>query len=178
MTARLLAAVLLASAALAGCSSSDDDPSSAPTPTSTVPVWNPCDGLHAKTVARALGTDVRMATGTDDNPRCAFLPKQDGEAVVTVTYQLAPGGLDAIFGSVGHIDNQVTEPRIPRSDDARMVVNAKRRAMAVTGAVQNGSVVQVVNILDPRPYDRGALVRTTKLVLRDLAKHADRAGVE
>jgi hypothetical protein len=174
---RLVAAGLLVVAALTACSS-DADPTSSPTPSSPANVWNPCDGLSAERVSGALGTDVRMETGSTDAPRCAFLPGSKGGPVVTVTYSLAPGGLDAIWQTMGDIPrSQVTSPEVPHADAAKLVVSSRRKLAAATGFVQNGGLVQVVNAADPRPYDEAAVVRVTMLVLRDLAMHADEAGV-
>lgn len=177
MTPRLVVAGLLVAAALTACSS-DADPESNPTPPTPTDVWNPCDGLSADRVSDALGTDVRMETGSADAPRCAFLPKAQGGPVVTVTYTLAPGGLDAIWQTMGDIPGgQVTRPRLPHADAARLVVSSRRKLSAATGFVQNGGLVQVVNTADPRPFDEAAVVRVTMRVLRDLAEHADEAGV-
>jgi hypothetical protein len=162
---------------LAGCSS-DDDPTTTPAPSPTVDLWNPCAGLDPDRVSAALGAEVTRETGTDDSPRCALLPADEGDAVLTVTYQLAAGGLDEIWATMGQIDGIVTEPAVAGSDDVRLVVNTRRKGLAVTGFVQNGDLIQVVNAVDPRPYERDAVVAATLVVLRDLSAHADRAGVQ
>jgi hypothetical protein len=94
-----------------------------------------------------------------------------------VTYQLFAGGLDAAWTTMGRIVGHVSEPRIPGADGARLVVHTGRRAVAVTGFVQNGALIQVVNVVDPRPYDREVAVAAGTLIMRDLSAHADDAGV-
>jgi hypothetical protein len=173
LTAVLTAGLVLAS----GCSSGDTPPVHTPTPTVAVDVWNPCDGLEAARVGKALGVEVRKRTGTPDATRCAFIPVLKGDAAITVTYQLFAGGLDAAWATMGHLDGTVSRPRVPGSDDARLVVNSRRQAVAVTGFVQNGDLIQVVNVVNPRPYDRDAAVTAGTLVMRDLSAHADDAGV-
>jgi len=172
----VLLSVLTSGLVLAGCSS-DDDPASTPAPSPTVDLWNPCEGLDAARVSAALGAEVTRETGTEDDPRCALLPADEGDAVLTVTYQLAAGGLDEIWATMGQIDGIVTEPAVAGSDDVRFVVNTRQKGLAVTGFVQNGDLIQVVNAVDPRPYERDAVVAAALLVLRELSAHADRAGV-
>lgn len=174
-----LTAVLAAGLVLVGCSSngSSDDSPPAATPSAAVDLWNPCDGLTAARVGKALGTAVRMRTGTPDAPRCAFVPVTKGAAATTVTYTSFAGGLEAAWATMGHIEGSVSQPKVAGSDDARLVVNTRRKAVAVTGFVQNGALIQVVNVVDPRPYDREVAVAAGTLIMRDLSAHADDAGV-
>ena len=44
-----------------------------------------------------------------------------------------------------------------------------RRTLLVTGFVQNGDLVQVVNVVDPTPFDRRRLVAAVRTVMADLA---------
>jgi hypothetical protein len=177
VNSRLLAAGLLVSAALTGCSS-DDDPTATPTPSASVDVWNPCDGLSAARVGKALGTEVTMDTGTADSPRCAFVPAEKGGPVTNVTYGLFAGGIDEIWQTMGVQKGVTSRPKVPGADGARLLVKTRHKAAALTGFVQNGTLVQIINVLDPRPYDRATIVAAGVQVMRDLSAHADEAGVK
>jgi hypothetical protein len=174
---RLLAAGLLVSAALTGCSSGDE-PSSTPSPSAPVDVWNPCDGLTAARIGKALGAEVRMDKGSTDAPRCAFLPTEKGGPVTNVTYGLFAGGIDEIWRTMGVEKGVASHPRVPGADAARLLVKTRHKAAALTGFVQNGDLVQIINVLDPRPYDRASIVAAGVQVMRDLSAHADEAGVK
>jgi hypothetical protein len=79
---------------------------------------------------------------------------------------------------MGGIPGDVTQPTVRGADAARLVVNATKRAVFVTGFLQNGDLIQLVNASDLRPYDEQVLVAATRLVMGDLSAHADEAGVK
>lgn len=162
--------------ALAGCGGSDG--SSEPTPeptasTSAASFWNPCGGIEVGPVQRALGAGLRADGGTDDVPRCALLPKQDGGAVIDVNYAPFDGTLDEAWEAMGAPDDgSVTEPDVPLADAARLVVDPGEQALGVTGFVQKGGVVMLVNALDPTPYRQERVVDAVRVVMEQVAAYA------
>ncbi|WP_121254254.1 hypothetical protein [Nocardioides ferulae] len=190
-TATRAAAIALClglSGGLAGCSG-DDEPGEVP---EAADPWNPCDGLSAREVSGVLGQQLRKDTGagTENTEstepgvvRCALLPVREGDATFDASYLLFDGGLDAAWATLGDgpdgsVGGRVTRPSVPGADAARLVVNTTRKAALVTGFVENGDLIQTVNAVDLYPYDAGALVRATRLVLEQLSAHAADAGVE
>lgn len=159
---------------LAACSASDPQPAAAPsaTPSSPAPVWNPCADLAAAPVGRALGADVTRETGTVDTPRCAFLPVAKGGPTLNVTYVWYAGSFEKAWAGMGKIDGTVTDVDIAGADNARLVVNARRKAVVVTGFVKTGNLIETVNAIWLAPYDRAALVDATTGVLATLSRHA------
>lgn len=179
------ASVLAVGLSLAGCTG--DDGGSEETrpppdlPTTAPPLWNPCDGLDAAQLERRYGARFEQQTGTESAPRCTFTPRQDGGPAVEVNYQLFPGDLEELFATFGELpegsDTEVSSPRVPRADGARLVVEPSQQTLTLTGFVRNGNLVQVVNAIDPAPYDRQSLTRAVTLTLTDLATHAAREEV-
>ncbi|WP_309650003.1 hypothetical protein [Nocardioides sp.] len=139
----------------------------------TTPLWNPCDGLTAEGVGEVLGADVTMDAGRPAAPRCAFTPAEEGGAAVDANYVLFPAGLDEAWDTMGQLDGAVTNPTIAQADDARMVVNIDGGSLLVTGFVQNDDLIQVVNLVDPAPYDRAVGLRAVRQVMTDLSAHAE-----
>ncbi|WP_182524980.1 hypothetical protein [Nocardioides dongkuii] len=172
---------------LAGCGGgSDPAPSADPSPSaessdpsaSAAPAWNPCDGLRVARIEAALGERLRKDSGTPDAPRCALVPRTEGGAVLDANYLVFPEGLDAAWEQMGAPDDgSATEPDVPGADDARLVAGTSEDgALTVTGFVQNGAVVQVVNAVDPAPYDRRAVLAAVRESMAQLSAYAGRGG--
>lgn len=163
---------------VAGCSGSDAEPEASPTSsTSAAPLWNPCNGIDVATVQRVLGTKLRVDRGTEDSPRCALVPTTDGDAVIDVNYTVFTEGLDKAWDQMGAPDDgSVTEPDIAGADAARLVADAGSKALGVTGFLQNGALIQIVNAVDTTPYDRRAVVAAVREVLSQLSAYADEGG--
>lgn len=178
MRGRRTTAALLAAAALLTACSADDSGSAAadPTPTATeshAAVWNPCDGLEAARVEKALGDRLTVERGTPDAPRCALVPRQEGGTVIDANYTVFAGTLDQAWDSMGAPDDgSVTSPAIPTADGARLVVDAGSKALGVTGFVQKGGLVLIVNALDPTPYREGKVSAAVREVMTQLAAYA------
>lgn len=183
MRARTGALLLVVPLLLAGCAGDDgsgapaDDPADPTAAADAAPAWNPCGGIELAAVERALGGRLTMDRGTEESPRCALLPRREGGAVIDANYLVFPEGLDAAWEQMGAPDDgTVTEPDIPGADDARLVANAGSEALGVTGFVQNGAVVQVVNAVDTAPYDRAAVVAAVEETMRQLSSYAREGG--
>jgi hypothetical protein len=178
--ARAAAVALVATASLpgvlTGCSATDDagttDPAATDPAQAAGVAWNPCDGLRAATVGRYAGQRMVEQTGTSDQPRCAFTPAATGGPAFDVSYLWFDGGLDAAWDTMGKVRGTVTDIRVPGADAARLVVHAQRPAVLVTGFVQVGGLVQSVNAVQLRPYDRRTVVSTTRELLADLVERA------
>ncbi|MDO9456368.1 hypothetical protein [Nocardioides sp.] len=179
-------AVLLATIGVtAGCGGGGgDDDAAAPRtePSSALPpAWNPCSGLDAQQVGRIFGGTFATRLGTAEVPTCTFSPQADGDPVVDVNYQAYVGSLTellATFGVVvGDEDTAVSTPTIPGADEARVIVDVDEGTIAVTGFVQNGRLVQIVNVLDPQPFDRKALRAGIESVMAALAANAGSSGL-
>jgi hypothetical protein len=169
------AAVLPLTLALAACGS--DDGGAKPTFPSEAPaLWNPCDSLDAALVLKAFGSRTKEQDGTPTQPDCRFVPvdKKAGDPAVTANYQLTAFDLDTFFKSM-HAKKtaDVRTPTIALADDARIVVDHTKKLLAITGFVQNGDLFQVVNVLDPTPYDESRDVAGVETLLTALSKHAD-----
>ncbi len=167
---------LLAAAALAGCS--DDEPG-ATTPEHTLPstpaepAWNPCDALDPAPVSRALGAEVTLEAGTPEAPRCSLLPVEPGGPTLNVTYAWTQVGLAETIDQLQLPEGvDVRTPEVAGADDARLVVNVRDDAAAVTGFVDDGDLVQTVNALDLAPHDAATLVAATTEVVRQLSAAA------
>jgi hypothetical protein len=181
----LLPAAALLSVLAVGCSSSssssDGKPATPPGHPSTAPaVWNPCDGLAPRRVARLFRTEFTVDAGTSSQPACRFTPTADGDAAIDVNYQIFAGTLVELFKTFGASQptTEVTTVKVSEADDARVVVDVVDDTLLVTGFVQNGRLVQVVNAVDPAPYPRAAVVDAVIAVLGDLARHADESAVD
>jgi hypothetical protein len=169
-----LAAVLLAGALLAGCSSGSEEaeaPDAAASDAADV-AWSPCDGLTAARVGRIAGGAVTEENGTAEQPRCTYLPTAEGGPAFDVSYLWFDGGLDAALHEMGAIARQLRPVEVPGADAARVAVRARRSGVAVTGFVQTGGLVQSVNAADVTPYDERSLVAATRDLLAALAREA------
>lgn len=179
---RALAGLLAVTMSLLAAGCSDDEP----TPRTALPTeaparWNPCDGLDPAAVAESFGTTFSVVTGTDEEPRCSFSPREEGAPALDVNYQLYPGTMAELIDTFGTLAEgartRVTGPDLASADDARIIVDVSDGTLAVTGLVQNGALVQVVNALDPSPFDRGLMTRGVRTVLAELAVHAGDSGL-
>ncbi|GAA1159069.1 DUF3558 family protein [Nocardioides aquiterrae] len=166
------AAAVAAAVLLAGCSSSSDGPPSAAESKAPDVAWNPCDGLTAAGVSRIAGEPVTMQTGTVDQPRCTFVPKRTGGPAYDVSYLFFDGGLDTALDSMGAAGSQLRPVTVPGADAARIAVRERRTGILVTGFVQTQGVVQSVNAVHLKPYDRDAFVTSTTDLLAALARSA------
>jgi hypothetical protein len=172
--ARATAVALLAAAALAGCSSSDDTPTADPSQAASAAdvAWSPCDGVDAATVGRFAGEEMAENTGTADLPRCTFTPVVKGGPVFDVNYLWFDGGLSEALDSMGKVPGVATDIEVPGADAARLVVHARRPAIFVTGFVQTHGLVQSVNAVQLRPYDEQAVRQATTKLLAALVREA------
>ncbi|TYL55033.1 hypothetical protein FXB39_05410 [Nocardioides sp. BGMRC 2183] len=149
-------------------------------PTETPALWNPCDTLDAAFVQKQFGTDSTEHSGTATEPECRFAPKDpdSGDPAITINYQLFDGDLDQLWETMGQQDSaDVRDPRIEGADAARIVVDARKRQLFVTGFVETGDLFQVVNVADPRPYDEDAVIAGVEATLTALAAQANEAGI-
>jgi hypothetical protein len=160
---------------VAGCGDDGGPPPAAPTPTEAL--WNPCDALDAREVADRFGGAVTEEDGTATSPECRFTPRGKGDPVVDANYQLFSEGLDSVFEGMGRPHGAtISSPWVPGADDTRLVV-ATDDNLYVSGFVQNGDLIQTVDAVDPRPYDRKRLERAVTWALGQLSDLARDAGV-
>ena len=97
--------------------------------------------------------------------------------MVQANYQQYGGTLDELWKQMGQPeDADVREPEIEGADAARIVVSVVEKQLYITGFVQTGFLYQVVNVVDPTPYDKERDVRGTTATLAALAQHAVKAG--
>lgn len=172
--AGLAVAVLL----LGGCGGGDVGPEP-DLPTKTPALWNPCDAIDAGLVQDAFGTVAKEQDGTPTAPQCRFAPKESsGQPVVNANYLQFQGGLEAAWQTMQQKPSaDVRKPSIPKADDARLVVDATAKQLYVSGFVQNGDLIQSLNVVDPAPYDEDRIVAGTERILTVFSRHADDAGV-
>lgn len=169
-------ALLPLAAVLAACGSG----SAKPTFSSDAPaLWNPCDAIDSALVHRSFGVQTKENDGTPSQPDCRFTPvdpKADSFAL-TATYQLTPIDLQTYWKAM-HFSKKanVQRPKIALADDARMVVHYTTKLLTITGFVQNGDLFQVVNVVDPAPYDVRRDTTGVEAVLTSLSQHADQTG--
>lgn len=148
-------------------------------PTESPARWNPCDALDTAFVQKQFGSTTTKHAGTPTAPECRFAPeKGSGEAALTANYQLFAGSLDDFWDAMGQAEGaDVRDPAVAGADAARIVVDAAKEQLYVTGFVQNGSLFEVVNVVDPAPYDEKRAVRAVEATLAKLSAHADEVGV-
>lgn len=158
---------------LVGSCSGDGEPESLPPPSATEAAWNPCDGLLASQVAATFDVEMTMETGTPAEPVCRFTPAGAGDPAVDANYMLFPDGLDAAFESMSGLDpDDVRRVTVEGADDSRIVVDFTESELLVSGFVQNGDLIQTVDVVDPQPYDQTRNVRAVRLILGELSAHA------
>lgn len=178
-TALALAALVPLAALLAGCG---EDDLALRTPLPSAPaeaLWNPCTALDLATVGTLFDQRYRVDTGTDSEPRCTFTPGADGGTAVDVNYQLYDGTLKDVVAQLpppGE-DATLTAPRLPGANGVRILSSIDQGTLAVTGFVRNGRLVQVVNALDPAPFDRARTITGVRELLTSLAGAADESGL-
>ena len=168
---RSVCAAVAALLLLASCSGDDDPP--APTATPTEALWNPCDSLDLRDVSTWFGAGFTEDAGTPDAPVCTFTPDDDGGPVVDANYMLFPEGLDAVFDAMTGLDpDDVREVQVPGADAARLVVDFDDSQLFVSGFVQNGDLIQTVDVVDPKPYDQTKVVRAVRSILAEFSAAA------
>ncbi|MFC5729187.1 MULTISPECIES: hypothetical protein [Nocardioides] len=173
---RWAAAAVLPALVLTACG--EDEVGAKPElPTEPPALWNPCDALDASFVEKHFGATTTEHDGTPQAPECRFAPaKESGQPVVTANYQLFRGSLEEFWHAMGQApDADVRTPTIKGADAARIVVAVEKKQLYVTGFVQNGDLYEVVNVVDPAPYDEARVVRATEATLARLSAHADAA---
>ena len=165
---------------LAGCGNGEEVGEKPDLPDETPALWNPCDVLDARFVEREFGSVTTEEPGTETLPECRFKPEEaSGQAVVTSSYTLFAGTLDEAWDSMGQPDDaEVTEPGIEGADAARIVVDVVKKQLYVTGFVENGDLIQNVNVVDPTPYDEQQIIAGVRATLTVLSLHAVDSGVE
>lgn len=174
-----LVAALLPPLALALAACGDEKVGAKPDlPSETPALWNPCDALDAAFVKSEFGIDATEHAGSPTKPECRFTPAEgSGDAVITSNYLLFPGTLDQAWKTMGQqADADVRTPPVEGADDARVVVNATKKQLYVTGFVQNGDLIQQVDVIDPAPYDEKRVVRGVQATLTTLSAHAAETG--
>jgi hypothetical protein len=175
-TGRVALALAVPLLLVAGCGDDDGPPPAAPTPTEAL--WNPCEALDAPEVAAHFGGQVKEENGSPTEPACAFTPRTKGDPVVDANYVLFGAGLDEAWKTMGRSKTAtVTSPRVRGADDTRLVVNAHGGQLFVSGFVQNGDLIQTVDAVDPKPYDRKRLERAVTWALGRLSELARDAEV-
>ncbi len=165
-------AVLAALLLLTSCGD-DDPPAAGPTGAPTEGLWNPCDALDAASVSEWFAADYTMDAGSLSSPKCTFAPAADGDPAIDANYLLFPEGLDAVFDSMTDLDpDDVRQVRVAGADAARIVVDFDDRQLFVSGFVQNGDLIQTVDVVDPQPYDAAQMVRGVRSVLAEFSAAA------
>lgn len=166
---------LAALALLTACGGDDRMGARPEAPSETPALWNPCDALTTDFIERELGATTTKYAGKPAAPECRFAPAEEsGEPALTANYQLFAGTLEEFFDQMGQPeDADVREPEVPGADAARIVVAAEKDQLYVTGFVQNGPLFEVVNVVDPAPYDEARIVRGTVATLTALSAHAE-----
>ncbi len=183
-TAALLG-LLLAALLLAGCSGDDETEAVAPrTELPSTPaeaLWNPCSALDRAEVNELFDVDFSQQTGTPAAPVCTFTPTREGRVVIDVNYNLFQGTLRDIVRQLGTPNAEgatLTAPRLRHADGARIISTIDEDdTLAVTGFVRNGRLIQVVNAIDPAPYDKPAIVRGVRALMNRLAERAHESGL-
>lgn len=176
------AVVAALSLVASGCSGDDAPalPPRTPIPTELAePLWNPCDALDATAVAALFDASFDQQTGSDQDPRCIFTPTVEGEVVLDINYQLYGGTLEDIVTQLGDPgdSSEIRAPRVPGASGARIIIDSDTEALAITGLVRNGRLVQVVNALDLAPYDKDATLAGVGELLAELAARAEESGL-
>lgn len=170
--AAVLVAGLTAAGLLAGCGDDGGDPPDFSESEKPV-LWNPCDALDPEWIEQEFGVAAAEETGTATEPECRFRPEADGEPVITARYELFIGSLDEAWETMRQPENAVVRsPRITGADDARVVINEGKEQLAITGFVENGDLIQIVNLVDPAPYDAKRDERGVRRMLGVLSEHA------
>ncbi len=174
---RLCAAFLLLF--LSGCGEDDKVGEKPDLPDETPALWNPCDALDAALIEKSFGTVAEENDGEPTDPECRFAPEErTGQPVVTANYLLFSGTLDDAWEKMGQpADADVREPDVAGADGARVVVAVVKRQLYVDGFIQNGDLIQQVEVIAPPPYDEQRIVAGVEAVLTRLSEHAAASDV-
>ena len=178
-TAATVVVLPLLLGALSACGDDDTMGAKPDLPSETPALWNPCDAIDAAFVKRQFGATATEHAGTPAAPECRFAPaKGSGQPAVSANYLLFPGDLDDAWQRMGLDPKSDTRtPTVAGADDARIVVNATKEQLYVTGFVQNGNLVQQVDVVDPTPFDQQQVVQGVTATLAAFSKAAGHAGV-
>lgn len=133
-------------------------------------VFNPCDLLDAEALANAVDSSVVVDMGDSAAPQCTLVPAEDGKAVLDINYMQWTNLADAWDSMDAAADLRYTSPDI--GDAARMVVQPYQEMLGVTGIVESGGKVFMVNALDPEPYSVKDLKAAVTLAMTQLADGA------
>ena len=168
---------LAALALLAGCGADEPTKPSASASASgsdhgSEPAFNPCDGLDVAPVEKALGAELRVDKGTSSAPRCALLPEKSGGTAYELNYLPFKGTLAEAWKTMDLKSGEVSRPETKGSEDARLVTQQGVNSYAVTGFVQNGTLIQSFNSVDLEPYDGDAIDRAALALLEALSANA------
>ncbi|SDK03992.1 hypothetical protein SAMN05428985_102391 [Nocardioides sp. YR527] len=173
----VLAPALLALLSLAACGAEDPaDPAAAASASASgdasKETFNPCDGLDIAPVEKALGAQLRVEKGTSAAPRCALLPEESGGTAYELNYLPFDGTLAEAWKTMDVKSKEVSEPEVKGAEDARLVKQQGVNSYAVTGFVQNGTLIQSFNSVDLEPYDGDAMDRAAQALLEQLSANA------
>lgn len=169
-TGRLAVVLVGALLSLAACS---DDKMTPPTIDEDPPaVWNPCAGLAVPALERAFGVGFTNEAGEPTAPRCTFTPTEEGGPALDANYMLFPAGLDAAWDAMGTLAGQTQDVEVAGADAARMVVKFAQGSLLATGFVQNGDLIQTVDVIDPQPYESSQVVRGVRSLLAEFSAAA------
>lgn len=174
------AVLLVAALLLSGCGDDEAVGEKPDLPDETPARWNPCDVLNARFIEQQFGSVTTEENGEPAAPECRFKPEEkSGQPVVTASYLLFSGSLDEAWETMDQPANaDVTEPGIEGADDARVVIDVESRQLYVTGFVENGDLIQNVNVVDPAPFDKQQVLAGVRATLTVLSQHAVDSGVE
>lgn len=173
----VLAPTLLALLSLAACGAEEPaDPSASASAASSEhaskETFNPCDGLDIAPVEKALGAQLRVEKGTSAAPRCALLPQESGGTAYELNYLPFNGTLAEAWKTMDVESGEVSEPEVKGAEDARLVKQQGVNSYAVTGFVQNDTLIQSFNSVDLDPYDGDAMDRAAQALLEQLSANA------
>lgn len=141
-------------------------------------LWNPCDALDAEWVEAQFGVATTEHNGTATEPECRFRPDAEGGAVITAEYVQFVGSLEDAWEQMAPGSQaDVRTPPVDGADDARIVVDRTPENLSLTGFVENGDLIQIVNVVDPAPYPAQRLERGVRNLLGKLSSHAADAGI-
>lgn len=141
--------------------------------------WNPCDAIDASFIKEHFGSDAEEKTGSPSKPECRFVPAEgSGQPAIEANYLLYPAGLEETFAQMDLPDDATLQsPEIEGADDARLIINEDENHLVVTGFVQNGDLIQSVDVVAPSPHERARVVAGVEAVLTAFSEHAIAAGV-
>lgn len=174
ITAAVVSTLALGLAACGGTSTSSASPSGAASgsdaPAKQMPTVQPCDYLDTAKIGAILGY---AETKHADSGDCALTPTVRGGADFQFNYQWwFKGGLAASWKSMkSSIHGTASKISVPGADDARLVINVSKKAVQITGFVENDTLVQLVNA-QSLPKDRTRLLAATKEILAELSAGA------